>query len=54
MAQNDHAATDAQTTTLELDDDALESLKDLIAYMGGRVPEDHYAQRENLTRSAKP
>lgn len=33
---------------LELDDDELESLKDLIAYVGGRIPEEHYSQRENF------
>ena len=48
MAQNANANEDAQTTTLELDDDALESLKDLIAYAGGRIPEEHYAARENF------
>jgi len=50
MAQNATTddATDAQTTTVEFEDDDLESLKDLIAYVGGRIPEEHYAQRENF------
>lgn len=37
---------------LELTDDELESLNDLIAYVGGRIPDEHYAQRENFNTVA--
>jgi len=33
---------------LELTDDELESLKDLIAYSGGKIDEEHYSQKQNF------